>query len=152
YTAVFASLALLAGLPSRADAQYRPRPLNDPATGESYHIEAGGAFWWAAAGLLVSRSSPRLVGTHIADHNDLGLVDQRFPALALVLRPSRSSKFRAEYVPIKYEQTASLRRTIVFNGQAYVIGVPVASTLDWKQARFAYEYDFLVKNTGFAGF
>jgi len=33
-----------------------------------------------------------------------------------------------------------------------VIGIPVNSSLDWKAYRIAYEYDFVVKNQGFAGF
>src|SRR5262249_6770011 len=41
---------------------------------------------------------------------------------------------------------------IVFNGQRYRIGIPVTSTLDWKAYRFGYEFDFVRKNWGFAGF
>ena len=40
----------------------------------------------------------------------------------------------------------------MFNGQAYKLGLPVNSTLDWKAMRFAYEFDFVVKNRGFVGF
>ena len=30
--------------------------------------------------------------------------------------------------------------------------MPVNSTLDWKAYRFGYEFDFVIKNRGFAGF
>jgi hypothetical protein len=69
-----------------------------------------------------------------------------------VLRPARSHKFRMQYIPIQYDATATLKRTLIFNGQAYALNVPVTSTLDWKAFRFNYEYDFIVKNRGFAGF
>ena len=69
-----------------------------------------------------------------------------------MLRPARKHKFRFQYIPIKYDQTATLTRDIVFNGQRYTVGLPVNSSLDWKAYRFGYEYDFLAKNRGFAGF
>src|SRR5436189_303739 len=39
-----------------------------------------------------------------------------------------------------------------YRPQAYNIGIPVNSSLDWKAYRIGYEYDFLVRNQGFAGF
>ena len=36
---------------------------------------------------------------------DLGLTDQRLPALQLQLRPARSHKFRLDYIPVNYTQT-----------------------------------------------
>jgi hypothetical protein len=102
--------------------------------------------------MKISSEGFGLAGTEIDLKKDLGLTDQSFRALQLTLRPARSHKFRLEYIPIKYEQTANLSRTVVFNGQAYVIGIPVNSSLDWKAYRIAYEYDFVVKNQGFAGF
>ena len=53
---------------------------------------------------------------------------------------------------IKYEQTTTLRREIIFNGQRYNVGVPVISELDWKAFRYTYEYDFLSMSRGFGGF
>jgi hypothetical protein len=72
--------------------------------------------------------------------------------LRLVLRPSRRSKFRFQFIPIKYESSATLRRDIIFNGIRYPSGTPVESVLDWKAYRLAYEFDFVVRNRGFAGF
>ena len=146
------ALAFLAAASSTASAQYRPRPIDDPATGEKYHIEASAALWWPNADITIASEGLGIAGSSVNAKTDLGLVDQRFPQVRLVLRPTKSSKFRAEFIPIKYEQTASIPRTIVFNGQAYAVGVPVASSVDWKAWRFGYEYDFIVKNRGFVGF
>ena len=68
------------------------------------------------------------------------------------MRPARSHKFRLQYIPVTYTQTATLSQRLVFNGVAYNLGVPVNSSLDWKTYQIGYEYDFVVKNNGFVGF
>jgi hypothetical protein len=39
-------LIALLGFAAPASAQYKPRPLDDPATGEKFHIEGGADFWF----------------------------------------------------------------------------------------------------------
>ncbi len=150
YAWALVPLFVLAASPARA--QFRPRPVGEPATGESYHIEGAAGFWFPGADMTISSESLGIPGDLINLKNDLGLQDQHFSELHLTLRPSRANKFRFQFIPISYEQQASLSRTIVFNGQAYTIGLPVNSSLDWKAYRFGYEYDFLVKDQGFGGF
>jgi hypothetical protein len=139
-----------------AHAQFRPRPLNDPATGETYHIEGFAGLWWPTADITIasggSGALSGIVGTEIDFRNDLGLTDQRFPEVRLTLRPARSHKFRFQYIPINYTQSTTLNRDIKFNGQLYHLALPVNSSLDWGAYRFSYEYDFIVKNRGFGGF
>src|SRR5262249_46401795 len=99
----------LVGVATPAFAQYRPRPLNDPATGEKYHIEGGADFWYPSADILVASGGTGalsgIAGTQIDAKRDLGLTDSHLPKLQLTLRPARSQKFRFEYVPIEYEAT-----------------------------------------------
>ena len=135
-----------------ARAQFQPRPVSDPATGEQYHIEGGVGLWFPAAEMQISSTSLGLPGTLINFKNDLGLTDQRFPEVHLVLRPAKSHKLRLQYIPLRYAQSATLAADVIFNGQRYRVNSPVTSTLDWKAWRFAYEYDFLVKDRGFGGF
>jgi hypothetical protein len=148
-----AALVLLA---SPASAQYQPRPLNDPATGEKYHIEATADLWFPTTQMVVASSGSGalsgLAGSAIDAKRDLGLTDQHLPQFGLILRPAKSHKFRFQYIPIKYTQSATLTQTLVFNGQRYNVGIPVNSTIDWKAFRFGYEYDFVTKNRGFVGF
>ena len=100
---VFSSaILLLAARP--AYAQYKPPALNDPATGESYHIEGGVGFWNPSADIVVASQGLNIVGTDIDFKRDLGLSDKRLPEVRLVLRPARRHKFRLEYVPIQYDQ------------------------------------------------
>jgi len=139
-------------LASPARAQYQPRPLNDPATGESFHIEGSVSWWRPGSSMSIESEGFGIPGTVIDFKNDLGIQDGTFPALSLVLRPARSHKFRMQYIPIKYEAQSTLRRDITFNGQKYLSNLPVNSTLDWKAYRFNYEFDFVTRNWGYAGF
>lgn len=144
--------AMIVAAAAPAFAQFKPRPISEPTTGEKYHIEAGAALWIPKADIVVSSAQFGIAGTQIDFKSDLGLTDQRFPALTLQLRPARKHKFRLQYVPLKYDQTGALKRDVIFNGQRYTVGLPVSSTLDWKAYRFGYEYDFLSKEKWFVGF
>jgi len=135
-----------------AHAQYKPRPLNDPATGELFHIEADAGFWTPSANMTISSESLGIPGSVIDLKSDLGITDQRFPALNLQARPARSHHFRLQYIPIQYEGSARIPRDVIFNGIRYSFNTPVNTSMDWKAWRFGYQYDFLVKNRGFAGF
>ncbi len=149
-----AAVLVLASSP--AFAQYKPRPINDPATGETYHIEAAADYWRPTADITVASAGSGalsgLPGSQINAQRDLGFTDQRFRALQLQLRPAKSHKFRLQYIPISYTGSSTLAQNIDFNGIRYKLGVPVNATMDWKAWRFGYEYDFIVKNKGFAGF
>lgn len=145
---VWVALCLLLAKP--AQAQFQPRPLNDPATGERYHIEVAAGFWFPTAEMSISSQSLGIPGSVIDFKKDLGLTDQRFPELHLELRGGRN-KLRLQYIPIKYTQSGILSREIVFNAQKYTVGLPVNSELDWKAYRIGYEIDFVSKDRGFAG-
>jgi hypothetical protein len=148
---VLVVLITLAATP--AMAQFQPRRISNPATGESYHIEAAIGLWMPSADMQVSSEQFGIPGTRVDFKEDLGLEDQRFPEMHLVLRPALKHKFRFQYIPITYTQgPVTVTRDIVFNGQLYSIGVNVESNLDWRAYRFGYEYDFLTKDRFFAGF
>ncbi len=153
YAAVVAALMLATAVPARA--QYRPRPISDPATGEVYHVEGSVGLWFPSADITISSAGTGALagipGTPIDFVSDLGLTDQRFPPFKLVLRATRRNKFRVEFIPISYTQSATLTRSIVFNGQRFPPGATVSSTLDWKAWRFAYEFDFLSRDRWFVG-
>jgi len=144
--------AMLLVLAVPAQAQYKPRPLNDPATGESYHIEASADMWSPSISATVSSEGLGIPGNEIDIKRDLGVVDKRMTPFDLVLRPSPAHKFRFQYLPIKYEASSTLNQDIIFNGIRYRVGLPVNSTFDWKTYSLGYEFDFVQKNWGFVGF
>src|SRR5262245_47086030 len=151
-----ALLLLAIGTAAPAAAQFKPRIVQETAVGDKFHIEGGFDFWMPTAELAVSSSgSDQLAGipgTDINAKRDLGLVDRILPILNLGFKSAQKHKLRVQFIPIKYEQSAILARTIDFNGQRYSVGLPVNSTLDFKALRLGYEYDFVIKNRGFAGF
>lgn len=143
--------AALVSVAAPASAQYKPRTISAPATGEQYHIEVGADSWRPTADITVSSESLGIQGSRINFKRGLGLTDQRFRALQIQLRPARSHKFRLQYIPVTYTQSATLTQDLIFNGIRFRTGLPVKSTLDWKTYQVGYEYDFVVKNSGFAG-
>jgi len=154
-TRLYASAVLAAGVlalvAAPAHAQYRPRTLSDPATGEKFHIEADASFWTPSADMTIESEGLGIPGTKIDLEKDLGVADGHFPALSVQLRPARSHHLRFQYLPIDYAGSARIARDFIFNGIRYPANVPVNSSLDWKTYRFGYQYDFIVKDRGYAG-
>ena len=141
-------LALLAVVAAATPAAAQFRPPADPATGESYHIEAACAFWNATPTLIVSSEALGIPGTDVDLVTDLGIEKKSLRDLRLVLRPATKHKFRFSYIPIKYEAEATVKREFVFNGQRYRVGLPVQTTADLTTLRVGYEYDFLYRDSG----
>ena len=89
------AFALLLIVPSPvAHAQYKPQPLNDPATGEDYHIEGAVNLWFPTAAITVSSEGLGQTPTLINAVTDLGLQQKRLPEFRIFLRPSTRNKFR----------------------------------------------------------
>jgi hypothetical protein len=152
YAVIGFAAAMLAGAVP-ASAQFQPRMgAAAAASGEQYHIEGSASYWAPTADIIVASAGFQIPGSQINFKNDLGLTDQRFPALRLTLRPARKHKFNFEYIPLSYAQTGTLRRDVIFNGQRYTVGLPLNSSLDWKAYHFSYEYDFLYKPRWYVGF
>jgi len=127
--------------------------VSDPATGEKYHVEVSGDFWFPSPNITITSQAltREALGTPIDFVTDLGIEQTRFKQLKFVLRPGRKHKLRFEYTPIGYQAVGTLKRDIIFNGQKYSLALPVASDLEWKAYRFTYEYDFVSRDRGFVG-
>jgi hypothetical protein len=137
------------GTTSRAAAQFNAPP--EPPVGEDYHVEVSYGWWNADASLIINSESLGIPGTDVDLVEDLGIEQKNLGRLNVVLRPARKHRFRFEYLPIKYEASATLTREFVFNGQLYRIGLPVNTEASYKTYRFGYEYDFLYRTRGFLG-
>ncbi len=144
------ALVLLSSVPARA--QYGRPTMNDPATGETYHVEASINLWRPNLEAVVSSESLGIVGTEIDVKEDLGYEDKSIREFRFVLRPGRKHKFRIAYTPLSFDSDVMLERRIVFNGIAFDVGLPVQSELTWNTWRIGYEYDFISRDRGYAGF
>jgi len=143
--------AIVAATSGVASAQLTTMNRPDPATGESYHVEAAFGFWNPTPEIVFSSEQFGIAGSDIDLVEDLEADEARFRDFRLVLRPARKHKFRMEYIPIKYEVDTVLRRNIVFNGNLFSVGLPVQGELKWDAWRFGYEYDFIYRDRGFLG-
>ena len=144
---VVAGLVLACATPARAQF----RPSSDPAPGEDYHIEFAAAWWNATPSIVIASESLGIEGDNVDLISDLGIEKKSLPEVRLVLRPGRKHKFRFNYIPIKYEASSVVRRSFIFNGQRFSLGLPVNTTADLTTVRAGYEYDFIHRDRGYAG-
>jgi len=138
--------------PAAAQAQFAATPFSDPATGETYHVEAAIALWNPAPNLKVASSQFGQAGTTIDAVNDLGIDRKRLTELRFVLRPARKHKFRINYLPISYSAVSTIHRDFTFNNIRYGVNLPVTSEIAWTTWLLGYEYDFLYRDRWFVGF
>lgn len=147
-----AAAALIVGLPALASAQYQAPGFSRESVGEKYKVEVGGTMWNSAPAGTVSSEQFGLVGSNIDFVKDLGFHQTRFRDVQFAFKPGKKHHLRAQYTPIEYTSDTVFKRTIVFNGQAYPVNVPVATLFDWKVWRVGYEYDVVQKERGYVGF
>jgi len=148
-----ASVCLFAGLwaAAPAEAQYGAQSGSDRATGETYRVELGAAFWNPTPDIIIASEGLGQIGTNVDFVKTLGIEQSRFRQFKVVLRPGTKHKFRFEYTPITYTAAANVPTSFVFNGQRFNVGIPVATEVKWNAYRFGYEWDFLYRDRGFAG-
>ncbi len=143
------ALLLAAAVPS--SAQYQKYNANTRATGETYHVELSFGFGEPPPDIVVSSKALGIIGSEISAQDDLGMEKQWQWGFNLVLRPAKKHKFRFSYGPINYSAETIMQRTVIFNGQAFQVGLPVNSEIKWSAYRFGYEYDFVYRDRGFVG-
>src|SRR5580765_7175670 len=154
--------------PARAQAAQPPAQPAQPAQpappstvpvpsfvpiGESYRFEVSVDAWSTLPSTVMysdtetitptgSTTSTTITGTDINFRQQLGLPAQKwFPSFHVVIRPQPRHKIRFDFFPLYYKQSATLSAPINFNGQTYLAGQNVDSTLYWNEWQLAYEYD-----------
>src|SRR5689334_18134148 len=98
--AIAAAASCAALLAAPAQAQYRPRPIGNPSTAETFHLELGVAWWNPTADMTVtsggSGALSGIAGTTIDAKTDLGFVDQRLPQFQVTFHPAAAHKLRLQ--------------------------------------------------------
>ncbi len=139
----------LLGAATEASAQYQRR--GSAVIGEEYHIEASYGWWNAEPSLIVNSESLEILGSDVNLIEDLGIKKHRLGKFDLVLRPAKKHRFRFQRLPIHYDAEGVVKRSFVFNGQSFNVGLPVQTIANFDTYRFGYEYDFLYFSKGFVG-
>jgi len=144
------ALGLLAA-PSSASAQYKP-VASGGGIAENFHIELAYGWWDATPELLVSSESLGILGSDVDLIGDLGIEKHRLGKIDLVLKPGKKHRLKYQHLPIKYDTDAfPVKRSFIFNGQRYDIGLPVTTAVDFSSDSFGYEYDFIHTSHGYIG-
>ena len=126
--------------------------FNGSSVGEDFQLEVTGGLWSPSAAISASSEQFGIIGTEIDFNRDLGLTSRSHGELRLTFKPARRHKLRLNWLPMEYRQSSVLERTLIFQGIAFDVGVPVDSLLRWDTWRFGYEFDFIVREKGFFGF
>jgi len=146
-TCAFVAALLAAGAP--VEAQFNvPVP---PPPGEDYHLEVGVLLWQPTPELSLNTDDLGPIGNEVDFVQEFGIEDKRFTEYRVTLKPGRKHKIRFQYVPIRYEQEATIQRQFVFAGRTYNVGIQAVADVEWKFWRFGYEWDFFSRSGGFLG-
>jgi hypothetical protein len=141
-------VCLLAGvLP--ASAQFGGTDL-PPA--EDYRVEAGASLFRPSPDLRIQTGALAQITTGEVDFvREFSIEDKFFTEFHFIARPGRRHKIRFNYLGVRYEESATLERTITFGGRTFTVGVPATADLKWDLWRFGYEWDFVSRDRGFVG-
>jgi hypothetical protein len=165
--------------PSPAMAQVPPAPAPAPAAapapaepvapliaivGEEYRVELQVGAWVTMPSTVMFADTESLsstangtttttvvTGTNIDFKSALGLKNQVFPEAHLTIRLAPRHKLRGEFIPMYYKETTTIGADFKFNGQTYLAGQAVESTLRLNEWNVAYEFDPLVVDRGYIG-
>jgi len=133
---------------ARADAQFSvPRP----APAEEYVVELGLVWWTPAPGLEIQTGALAALGENRVDFvSEFNIENARFTEFRATLKGGKH-KLRFARVPMRYQESATLTRTIDFGGVTFPVSVPATADLEWELWRIGYEWDFVQADRGFVG-
>ena len=144
---LFVLAALLVA--GRADAQFA---ADNRVPAEQYHVELSLRFWTPTPGLQLSTGSLATLGVGAVDFvQEFNLANDRFTEYELTSKPGRKHKLHYSSIPIKYEASTVINRTLQFGGLTVPVSAPASTSFDWRLKRYGYEYDFVAASHGYVG-
>lgn len=113
------------------------------STDASAWLEAEGRYWLPTLDANFKSSTAAVLGTNIDLVDDLGLDDsETFPEGRVTLNIGKH-RLRYGFMPLEWDATKTITRSIVFGGQTYSVSDSVSTTLKADYHRLGYEYDFI---------
>lgn len=145
-----AMLSITVFTAARAEAQFN---VPDPAPAENFVLELAANFWTPTPSILIQTGALAQIGeTEVDLVREFAIEDTRFRDLRVTLKAGRKHKIRFSRLPMEYEETAVLQRTITFGGRTFPVSVPASTHLTWTMTRIGYEWDFVAADRGLLGF
>jgi hypothetical protein len=140
----FALVTLAGALPAAA------QDATDTPSGEQFHVELATMWWWGSPTFELQSGSLAAAGnTSVNFTTTFGLTSERFSDLRVVGKLARKHRLRFSYVPIRYEQAATLAVPITFDDR--VFRGPASTSIRWDLWRLGYQWNFITKPRGFLG-
>jgi hypothetical protein len=125
---------------ARADAQFA---VANPVPGEQYVVELGLNWWTPAPVLEIQTGALAAIGENRVDFvEEFAIENTRFTEFRATVKAGRKHKLRFSRVPMRYEESATLTRTLDFGGVTFPVSVPATADLEWLLWRVGYEWDF----------
>ena len=140
-------LVLLAASPVRAQFSAVP----STSVTETYVVELGLMYWGPSPELVITSPSLNPTGNPIDFVADWRLENERFREIRATLKPGYKHKIRFNYLPVSYNETALVTRTLRLNGTTVTGSIDITMNLEWDLWRFGYEYDIVSNQYGFVG-
>lgn len=106
-------------------------------------IEAEGRYWITDLEGNAKVTTSSLDGTDINFKDDLGVGDEDFPEVRVILSLLGSSKLRLAYTQVGYSGNKDITRDVYFDGQTYSLGVNVDTEVDLQYVRLGWIWEFL---------
>jgi hypothetical protein len=115
-----------------------PSPITD-------HLALEALFYWGRVSTFGQfNSGTGVVGTPLSAERDLGLSNQAYqPRFELMFRLRPRHRVRVNFFDLRRNGSTVLDSTILYGDQAFQVGRPLQSTLNWRQMDITYTYSFL---------
>lgn len=114
--------------------------------------EIAAVFWKPTPELSIqsgSISGATGVNAPIDFVSEFGIEDAWFKGFRGSL--GNKQKLNFSHIPVTYDASTTIARTIVFRGQTIRVGAPATAKIKWDLWRFGYEWDFVSTQKAFVG-
>jgi len=102
-----------------------------------------GRYWFTTLDATIKTSESSVIGTDINLVDDLGFKNKKnFPELRFTLGSDRH-KLRYGYLPLEWDGSKTITKSVVFAGKTYSASTLVTSKLKVDYHRLGYQYDFI---------
>jgi hypothetical protein len=117
---------------------------------ERFHVELATMWWWSSPTFeLQSGNLAEAANTSVDFTSTFGLSRERFSDIRVVGKIGAKHRLRFSYVPIRFEQSATLGAPIVFDDRTFV--GPASASIRWDLWRFGYQWNVVNRSRGFFG-
>jgi hypothetical protein len=106
-------------------------------------VDVEGRYWFSTLDSTVQVTTGSIIGTELDFIDDLGISDKENFLEGRIILEFGNHSLRYGYIPLKWDETSTLSRTVTFGGQSYTVGTSVESELKSDYHRLGYQYNVI---------